>query len=360
MFLLGHVATNDGTSVPNNVMVERICNNRVRQQVYAGPNGDFSMQLGSRADSFLDASGDGPQRDFPTQRNSPRASNTPDSGIPRRELANCELRASAFGFRSRAVSLIGITPFNSSVDVGSIVVQRAAKVEGTTLDATLYKAPKDARQAYQKGLDAERNGKLPDAHQYFQRAVELYPKFTNAWFRLGVVCQKEHQTDSARTAYAKATAVDTKFLPAYLSLAVLAYDAKNWTDVLALTRHIFDLDPMSTVRFTGYVLDLDPVSSADAYFYNAMANYQLNRLEDAEKSARTVERLDLQPRFPQVRLLLAELFARKNDYPAAILELQTYLELVPRDKDADQIRARLATFEQLNTSSSGSQAPNPN
>src|SRR5512136_1461160 len=57
MFLRGHVATDDGTPVPFDVLVERVCNNNVRQQLHASSNGDFSMQLGSRADSFLDASG---------------------------------------------------------------------------------------------------------------------------------------------------------------------------------------------------------------------------------------------------------------------------------------------------------------
>src|SRR5437879_4474176 len=47
MFLLGRVATDDGTPVPHDALVERVCNNSVRQQVYASSRGDFSMQLGA-------------------------------------------------------------------------------------------------------------------------------------------------------------------------------------------------------------------------------------------------------------------------------------------------------------------------
>jgi hypothetical protein len=43
MFLRGRVATNDGTPVPNDVLVARVCNNKVRQQLYASSHGDFSM-----------------------------------------------------------------------------------------------------------------------------------------------------------------------------------------------------------------------------------------------------------------------------------------------------------------------------
>ncbi len=85
MFLRGRVATHDATPVPNDVLVERVCNNRVRQAVYASLHGDFSMQLGSRADSFPEASAE------PT---SPYSVASKDSvmGISRRELTNCELR----------------------------------------------------------------------------------------------------------------------------------------------------------------------------------------------------------------------------------------------------------------------------
>jgi len=128
MFLQGRVATGDGTPVPNDVLVERVCNARVRQQVHATSRGDFTMELGSMADSFLDASGDRASQDGMARQ----ASRT---GISRRELANCELRASAAGFRSSDISLVDLTTFGNSIDVGAIVVQRTTKVEGMTLSA---------------------------------------------------------------------------------------------------------------------------------------------------------------------------------------------------------------------------------
>src|SRR5229473_6959899 len=165
MFLMGRVATNDGTAVPNDVLVERICNTSVRQQVHATSRGDFSMQMGSMADSFLDASASG---DRASQDGV--ASKASRTGISRRELANCELRASASGFHPGVIDLVDLTTFGSSIDVGAIVVQRATKIEGMTLSATPYKAPKDARRAYEKGLEAERNGKLANARKYFEQA----------------------------------------------------------------------------------------------------------------------------------------------------------------------------------------------
>src|SRR6266849_3985756 len=352
MFLRGRVATHDGAPVPNDMLVERVCNNRVRQQVYASLHGDFSMQLGSRGDSFPEASAD------PTP---PYGVASKDSvmGISRRELTNCELRASASGFYSGVISLLDLDTFGGSVDVGVIVVQRGTKIEGMTLSATPYKAPKDARRAYEKGLKAERNGKLADARKYFETAVEIYPSSANAWFQLGTVLEKENQKDAARKAYTQATTIDTRFLPPYLSLASIAYQEGNWSEVLDLTGHILNLDPLNRVAVNNYVLDLDPVNYADAYFYNAMANYKLNKIEGAEKSALKAEHLDLRTHFPQLHLLLAEIFAHKENYAIAIAQMQTYLALAPNAKDADHVRAQLAKLEKLNASPSTTEKPNP-
>jgi tetratricopeptide (TPR) repeat protein len=227
-------------------------------------------------------------------------------------------------------------------------VHSAIKMEGDTVSAILYKAPKAARGAYEKGVQAERKGKLADAHKYFESAVAIYPSFADAWFQLGTVCQKQNQKDAARKAYTQATTIDTRFLPPYLSLASMAYETGNWTEVLTLTGHIMELDPLNNAAVARYILDLDRLSYADAYFYNAVANYKLNKIEEAEKSGLKAEHLDLVTRFPQLHLLLGEIFAQKNNYAMAISEMQTYLELVPDAKYAEQIREKLTRLESLN------------
>jgi len=297
----------------------------------------------SRNDSFVDATGDQPSQNRLNTRDSV-------SGIPRRDLANCELRASVSGFSSSVINLVDLAGSLSSVDVGAIVVQRRTKIEGTTLSVSPYKAPKDARRAYEKGLEAERKGELANAHKYFGKAVEIYPQYLSAWFQLGTVLRKEEQKDAARKAFTQATTIDSKFLPPYLSLALIAYEAENWTEVLNFTGHILDLDPLNHV--SGYILDLDPLNYTEAYFYNSVANFKLNKFEDAEKSGLKAEQVDLTTRFPQLHLLLAELFTRKNNYGRAIAEIQNYLELVPHAQDADQVRVRLAKLQKLNGSES--------
>ena len=341
MYLTGSVATDDGTALPRNVMVERVCNAGVRQQVYATAGGEFTMELGTMTEPILDASGEGNQKFATSPKNG-------GMGVPRRDLATCELRASASGFQSQTISLAELTPSDRRAEVGSIVVHRTVKVKGATLNAAAYKAPGSARKAYEKGLEAAGKGKLPDAQRDFEEAVKLYPRYSNAWFALGDVLQKQTQKEEARTAYLRATEIDGRYLPPLLGLASIAFEAQEWKEVLGLTSQVLRNDSLDYGKINGSLLDLDNVDYSRAYFYNAAANLALNRLTEAEKSGLQAERLDLWPHYPQLRLLLAEIFVRKNNYAGAIDQLHLYLTIVPQGKNADLAREQLAKMEKLN------------
>ena len=348
LFLTGRVATSDGSPVPTDAIVERVCNARIRQQVHTSPKGDFSMQLGSIMDSSVDASADGT-----SQVNLSRK--TVDQGIPRRELANCELRASVSGFSSAIVNLVDLNGFLSSVDIGKIVVQRRGKVDGATLSATPYKAPKAAWKAYERGIEAEKKSDFVKARANFEEAVRIYPTYAAALYHLGNLSLKNNQKDQARDSFTRATAADPKYLPPYLSLALLAYNAEIWNEVLKLTGHILNLDP--THDMAGYVLDLDQQGFAQAYFYRAVADYHLQKFAEAEKSAIKAVHLDLPTSFPQVHLLLAQIYTRKLDYQSAINEMRNYLELAPNANDVDAVRQQLVKLQQLNASTTGVKDP---
>jgi hypothetical protein len=341
MFLHGRVATTDGTKLPHDALVERVCNSNIRQQVYTSPDGSFSMQLGSRTNTTLDASADGNSR-FGISGN---GNMFPEMGIPKTELTNCELRASLSGFRSDTVTLVARDSFAGTMDVGSIVVERIAKIEDMTISATPYRAPKDARKAYEKGLVAKKANKLALARESFEKAVKIYPKFANAWFLLGNVLQQESQNVAARDAYTQASRADTKYLPPYLALSSFAFRERNWNELLQLTNHIVELDTLNYTRVKGYIVDLDSFDYAEAYFYNSVANFNLDRTEEAEKSARKAANLDVRPRFPQIHLLLAEIYTSKKDAPHAITELQIYLDQVPNATNAGQVRERLLSLQ---------------
>jgi tetratricopeptide (TPR) repeat protein len=342
-FIVGKISTGDGSSLPNDASIQRICTSHVRQQVYANSQGNFSMQMRNAADSFVDATGDGDSH-YGSSNNNPGR-----QGIPQHDLAACELRTSVSGFRAKDIVLAGMTPSTGTIDIGSVLLERITKVDGATVNAAEYKIPKDARKAFEKGVDAEVHGKTENARADFQKAVDLYPTYANAWYRLGVLLDKDKQSDAAHSAYTRAVSSDPKFLPPYLPLALAAYQASEWTKVVDLTKHVMDRDPMGGDKLAGYVVDLDEMGFGTAYFYNAAASYRLNNLDAAESSALKAEHhMDTANRYPQLHLLLADVFAQRKNYAGAINQIQMYLEAVPHAKEADEARAELARLEKLN------------
>ena len=85
----------------------------------------------------------------------------------------------------------------------------------------------------------------------------------------------------------------------------------------------------------------------EGYYFNAIAYYNLSKLDLAEKSARQEQRLDSKHQFPRVHLILANILARKQDTAGSIKEMQDYLKVAPNASDADYVRARVQEKEKL-------------
>ena len=98
----------------------------------------------------------------------------------------CELRGQLAGYDSQSLEL-GVRERLDNPNVGTILMRRLGPDEGSTVSATTLAAPKDARKAYEKGLDAEKKNKLPDAQANLEKAVAAYPKYALAWMELGKV-----------------------------------------------------------------------------------------------------------------------------------------------------------------------------
>src|ERR1700722_6250230 len=54
-FFYGKIATSDGTALPSQVVIERVCGGSARRQAYADSKGDFSFQVGPTQAMMADA-----------------------------------------------------------------------------------------------------------------------------------------------------------------------------------------------------------------------------------------------------------------------------------------------------------------
>jgi len=333
LYLSGNVMLDDGTSPPEPVTIERVCGGSPRAQAYTDQKGRFSFQIGQTSVVMQDASEDGsslPGTSRPVASVANGAGPQPElAGAPNTRLDNCDLRAVLSGFRSDRVSLGGRRLLDDP-NVGTIVLHRLANVEGSAVSMTSLQAPKAARQAYQRALQDLRKNKLPEAGKELRNAVDIYPNYAAAWYELGRVQVQSQDLEQARSSFAKAMAADTKFVSPYAQLAELEANAENWAGLAEITSRL---------------IKLDAVDYPMAYFYNATANLNLGRIDEAEKSAREGAKLDAPHRFPRLEQVLAMVLARKKDYAGAVAHLRYYLVLAPDAEDAARMKKKLAELE---------------
>lgn len=331
MYISGRVMLDDGREPTERVAIERVCNGRARREAYTDSHGQFSFQLGGGLeDVFQDASVAGRGFDlgrpgFDRERLEPGA----NEGVNARDLLGCELRASLPGYRSDTISLTGRQTFENP-DVGTIVLHRFGKVEGTRISVNALKAPKKAKKAYENGLELLKKKKTTEAAEEFSKAVELYPDYADALSRLGDIEMSQGRGEEAGKHYRQAVAADPKFIPPYFGLVLIAAQKQDWNAMADLSAQ---------------ALALDAYEYPAAYFYNAVANYNLRKLEQAEKSARTARRLDSQYHIPKIDFLLANILLQRNDYAGAAEQLRTFLKYVPSGKEAEMARQLLGNTE---------------
>ena len=115
-------------------------------------------------------------------------------------------------------------------------------------------------------------------------------------------------------------------------LALIAAQQKRWPD---------------TQQLTDQVIKLNAYAFPSAYFYNAVANYTLGKLDAAEDSARKFKPLDAEHRHPDICLLLSNIRVRKQDYAGAAQELRDYLKIAPDASNVEEIKAKAQRFEEM-------------
>jgi len=217
-------------------------------------------------------------------------------------------------------------------DIGTILLHREAPGEGTTISLTTLQAPKDARKAFEKGLEYIKKNKLPEARTEFEKSVQIYQQFAAAWCELGKMQAGAEDYDMARGSFRMAIQSDPKFAAPYLELSIIALEQKKWQEVADLTASATKLDPFDYPQ---------------AFLFNAAAHYNMRETESAEKSVIEAERLDSRHQFPEVTHLHGLILMQKHDYAGAATQLRDYLRLYPGASDAASVRGELQKLDQV-------------
>jgi len=337
IYISGKVVIEDGSVVPQNVTLERVCSGIAKTVAYADSTGRFSFPWNDRSMIVSDASdaGSGSSRSSSSggfgSSQSAGGGNTLAADPFGNRMMNCALRASVAGFTSDTVDLFNRKTADSP-DVGAIMLHRIAGVEGSSISVTSMLAPKDAKKAYEHGLQYLLKNKPDDAAKDFEKAVAVYPKYAVAWVSLGKVRLERQSIEPARAALKKALESDPKLVAPYIELGLLAAKDANWQE---------------SGNYLDRAVELDPVDFPQAWYADAVANYNLKKYDAAEKSAREAVKLDPRHANPRSGYLLGLVLAEKRDYAGAAAELTAYMKLAPNAPDLSQAKDQLGQIEKL-------------
>lgn len=359
--LHGRVLDESGQPLPDLIQVDLVCSGRIRQQTLTSPDGTFSFDMDqSRSEDWIDpgaggsVSGaiEGSARVAPAGR-SPRLDEVPSAGRGRVNLSGCEIRvAPQAGFSSNSIGLRTRSSFDNP-DVGVLILRRLSNRGATTVSLSTLKAPGKAREAFERAQQ-ELTASKPDFGRVIrelEKAVEEYPHFSAAWDLLARVHLSRGDEEKGRDCFLRATQEEPGFIQPYLGLAQLGLKESRWTDV---------------ITWTGKVLELDS-QYPQALYWNGLANYYLNRWEEAGETLSDLYGDGHAETYPFGLLLLGVIHANHGRIQEAATELHLYLRLMPPDEipegQREELEKQLATWESEGLATlpqeAGSQPPAP-
>lgn len=179
-----------------------------------------------------------------------------------------------------------------------------------TVSVQELRIPDKARNEYRKGLECMGKNDEAGSVSHFTKATQAFPKYYEAYYHLGVVEMRQNRLDAAKQAFQTAIDVSSgKYAWAEFGFAYALFLEGRTEDAEAIVRQGLEVDE----------------NSPDGYTILGMTLLRLNRLDEAEKSAR--QALLRRPGFAQAYLVIADVYARRGDYRVQVQNLDAYLQI---------------------------------
>ncbi len=243
-----------------------------------------------------------------------------------------KLKSHAAGiFRSVLTDQAGYQPAETSAELdgpssklvlylnSSSPAQAARSSE--TVSARELKIPWKARSEYERGLLSLAKKDRAESLSHFTKAAQTFPEFYEAYYQIGVVETSLRRLDEAMQAFQKSIDLSGgKYGWAEIGIGYLLYLEGKPEEAVTIIRRGLEKEE----------------SSAEAYFILGMALLRLNRLDDAEKSAR--EALLRNPNYAEAYLVLSDAYGRRHEYGAQVQGLDAYLKLEPKGAESERVR----------------------
>ena len=185
--------------------------------------------------------------------------------------------------------------------------------------------------ARQKVMESQKDlGKRDTEHAiaHLKEAVEIAPKFAEAWNSLGVIYYQTHDYAQAEQCFRKA----------------LESDPGGFTPSINLGGALLNLErPKEALDYNRFAVQSRP-NDALANSQLGINYYKLGQLDKAEQYLSTAERLD-PSHFSHPQLMLADIYARRGDKASTLRELHDFVNRFPDSPLSADLKKKLAEVE---------------
>jgi len=182
--------------------------------------------------------------------------------------------------------------------------------------------PPKALHAFEQGNELLAKKDAAGSLTHFQRAIDEYAGYFEAYDRIGAADLKLWRLPEAEQAFRKSIDVSGgQYAHPLLALGAILDDQEKFAEAESVIHKGLDLDP----------------ESRTGHYYLALALFGLNRLVEAENSVR--ESLRRKADFPEAYLLLADIHSRQEDYRSIVNDLDEYLKLAPNGPASARAKA---------------------
>lgn len=178
IFVRGQVILADGQRLPQKASIELVCQGQAQPQGQTDADGKFNLPLGhARFQGSSDASVASPA--VGSGFGGALSGQAQIDGMSVMSLMGCFLRASLPGYKSETADLSRVR-IGDNPDVGVIRLHKIAGGVEATVSLASLSAPKNARQAFERGREQAARRNYAEAEKELKRAIQLYPKFAEA------------------------------------------------------------------------------------------------------------------------------------------------------------------------------------
>jgi Tfp pilus assembly protein PilF len=191
-----------------------------------------------------------------------------------------------------------------------------------TVSASATAIPEPALKLYKSALEAAKDGKPNKAIEDLKSAINIYPSFVPALNELGVQYLRLNQMDKARDQFQAALKIDPNAFAPRLNYGIALVQLKDYKEGATQLQQALQKDS----------------GSGSGHLFLGRALVQLGDDDGAQMELETAIGIGGNDVVEAHRYLGVVLMDKKQNARAAD-ELQKYLSLAPKAKDANQIQA---------------------